>query len=191
MTARIFVYVAHKVGVIDDSAATLFAAAKKIDAAAPVTAVVTGFGPALAAVATELCSSCVEVWKISSEALAYPNAELIRPALAKVLPKGSILLVSHDHFGIDLAPGLSIKLDTAFVSDVVDIDSLTGAQLKVVRQEFGGQVSTHVTCDISSGAVITVRPGALKPITAAPANGTVIDKSAEVGTLTARRRYLE
>ncbi len=36
-----------------------------------------------------------------------------------VLPPNSILLVPHDHFGIDLAPGLSIKLNSAFVSDVL------------------------------------------------------------------------
>ena len=65
------------------------------------------------------------------------------------------------------------------------------ASLKVVRQEFGGQVSTHVRCDISSGAVINVRPGAFKPVEGAAANGVVVDKSAEVGALSAGRRYLE
>ena len=63
--------------------------------------------------------------------------------------------------------------------------------LKVVRQEFGGQVSTHVRCDISSGAVINLRPGAFKPVESAAANGAIVDKSAEVGALTAGRRYLE
>ena len=56
-----------------------------------------------------------------------------------------------------------IKLDSTFVSDVVAIEGLDGAFLKVVRQEYGGQVSTHVRCDVSSGAVVNVRPGAFKP----------------------------
>jgi electron transfer flavoprotein alpha subunit len=42
----------------------------------------------------------------------------VRKALLKVLPSDSIVLVAHDHFGIDLAPGLSIKMNAAFVSDV-------------------------------------------------------------------------
>jgi electron transfer flavoprotein alpha subunit len=63
--------------------------------------------------------------------------------------------------------------------------------LKLVRQEFGGQVSAHVRCDISSGAVITIRPGAFKPLESAPAGGVVVDKSAAVGALTSGRRYLE
>ena len=39
--------------------------------------------------------------------------------------------------------------------------------------------------------MITVRPGAFKPLESASVNGTVVDKSAEVGALTAGRRYLE
>jgi len=188
---RIFVYIAHKNGVADDSAAELLAAAKKTDAAASPTAIVTGSGPDLDAVCSTLRASYGEVWKVAHEAFAYPNAELIRKALVKIVPAGSIVLVAHEHFGIDLGPGLSIKLNAAFVSDVLAIDGIDGTDLKVVRQEFGGQVSAHVLCDISSGAVITVRPGAFKPTDSGALGGTVVDKSSEVGALTAGRRYLQ
>jgi electron transfer flavoprotein alpha subunit len=116
---------------------------------------------------------------------------LIRKALVKVLPANSIVLVAHEHFGIDLAPGLSIKLNSPFVSDVVDMEGLEGSSLKLVRQEFGGQISAHVRCDISSGAVVTVRPGAFRSPESAPVRGAVVEKSIEVGALTAGRRYLE
>ncbi len=101
------------------------------------------------------------------------------------------MLVSHDHFGIDLSPGLSIQLNSAFVSDVTTIDGVEGNALKLVRQEFGGQVNAHVRCDISSGAVINIRPGAFKPEPGVAAPGVILDKSSQVGALTARRRYLE
>jgi electron transfer flavoprotein alpha subunit len=191
MTARIFAYIVHKGGVADDSAGELLAAAKKIDPAAKPTAVAIGLGAEVDQVCTGLCASYDEVWKVANDTLAYPNAELIRKALVKVIPQGSIVLVPHNHFGIDLAPGLSIRLNAAFVSDVMGIDGVDGTFLKVVRQEFGGQVSTHVRCNISSGAVVTPRPGSFKAVEGAPANGKVMDKSAEVGTLTARRRYVE
>ena len=190
MTARIFAYIVHKAGVADDSAAELLAAAKKINPAASPTAVVTGWGPDLDTVCESLRSSYSEVWKVASESLAYPNAELIRKALVKTLPQGSTVLVPHNHFGIDLGPGLSIKLNAAFVSDVLDVDGIEGSFLKVVRQEFGGQVSTHVRCDVSSGVVINLRPGAFKPIECASAGGAVVDKSGEVGVLVAGRRYV-
>ncbi|MFZ0312975.1 MAG: electron transfer flavoprotein subunit alpha/FixB family protein [Candidatus Korobacteraceae bacterium] len=190
MTARIFAYIVHKGGVVDDSAAELLAAAKKIDPAASPTAIVTGSGAELDAVCTSLTASYSEVWKVASDSLAYPNAELIRHALVNVLPAGALVLVPHNHFGIDLGPGLSIKLNAAFVSDVVGIDGIDGTSLKVVRQEFGGQVSTHVRCNIANGAVINVRPGAFKPVEGAAAAGKVIDQTAQVGPLTAKRRYL-
>ncbi len=189
--ARIFAYIVHKAGVADDSAAQLAAAAKKIDPTASPTALLTGWGADLAAACGAVRASYAEIWTISNEALAYPNAELIRKALVKVVPPGSIVLVAHEHFGIDLAPGLSIKLNSTFVSDVLDIAGIEGGALKVVRQEFGGQVSAHVRCDISSGAVVTVRPGAFKPLESAPVAVTVVDKSSEAGALTAGRRYLE
>jgi electron transfer flavoprotein alpha subunit len=189
--ARIFAYIIHKDGVADDSAAELLAAAKKIDAAASPTAVVAGWGPQLDAVCTALSGSFAEIWKIANEALTYPNAELVRKALVSVLPHDGILLVPHAHFGVDLSPGLSIKMNSAYVSDVLNIEGLEGTQLKLIRQEFGGQVSAHVRCDISSGAVINLRPGAFKPLESAAVAGRVLDKSSEVDALTARRRFLE
>ena len=68
MTARIFAYIAHKGGVVDDSAAELLAAVKKIDPAASPTAVVTGTGAELDAVCESLRASYGEVWKIANEA---------------------------------------------------------------------------------------------------------------------------
>ena len=184
-----FAYVTHKAGVADDTAFEMIAAAKKIDANASPTAILTGFGSELDAVCDSLKASYSEVWKIANEALAYPNAEVIRQVLVKVVPAGSVLLVAHDHFGIDLAPGLSIKLNAAYLPDVLDI-AVDGTSLNAVRQEFGGQVSAHVHCNVSNGVVINVRPGAFKPEPATAA-GQIVDKAGEVGSISARRRHLE
>lgn len=189
--APIYALIAHKGGVADDTALELAAAAKKIDPAAAVTAIVTGSGADLEAVATAVAASYAKVVKFSHAALAYPNAEVVRKLLAQVLPANAIVLVPHDTFGMDLAPGLSIKLDSAFVADVVDIDGVAGDTLTVIRQEFSGMVSTHVACNLSGGLVITARPGAFAPDKSASAGGTVEDKSAEVGDLTAQRTFLE
>ena len=188
---RSFAYIAHKNGVLDDSAAELAAAAKRVDPSAAPTAIVVGSGAQLENSCAEVQKVYPEVWKVSNDALAYPNAELIRKALLKIVPAGALTLVAHDHFGIDLAPGLSIKLNAAFVSDVTAIDAHDGQTLKLVRQEFGGVVSTHINCDISSGVVMTLRPGAFKAAENLSAPGTVLDKSAEVGALSSGRRYLE
>ncbi len=188
--SRIFAYIVHAGGVADDSAPELVAAAKRIDPQASPVAILTGSGPELDAACDQLRQSYAEIWKIANAALAYPNADLVRPALASVVPRGSVVLVSHSHFGVDLAPGLSVKLDSAFLPDVVAIDGMDRACLEVVRQELGGQVSTHVSCDMTAGAVITVRPGAFKA-DAPAATGRIVDKSTEIGALISGRRYIE
>jgi len=189
--ARIFAYIVHKNGVADDTAAELPVAARRIDPTQHCTAIVTGWGADLDEVCESLRGTYSEIWKIAREPLAYPNAELVGQALLSVLPAGSILLVPHAHFGVDLSPGLSIRMNAAYLPDVMDIEGVEGDWLKAVRQEFGGQVSTHIRCDLSTGAVLNIRPGAFRPSEGAPAGGQVVDHSAEVGALTTRRRYLE
>jgi len=185
----IFVYVPHNGGSVDDTAFELLAAAHTMAGPeACVTAVAAGWGAELDAVCEQLRASFDEVWELAQGALVYPNAELVRQALAAVLPRGCILLVPHNHFGVDLSPGLSIRMNSVYVSDVLEIEGLEGDWLKLVRQEFGGQVSTHVRCDVSAGAVLNVRPGAFQPLEGPAVSGQV--REVAVGPLTARRRYL-
>ncbi len=192
MAGQVFAYIRHKAGKADDTAQELAIAAGKIYPDASPTAIVTGAGSDLDAVCNEVAASYQEVWKFDNEALAYPNAEAIRKLLVAVLPPDAVILIPHDTFGMDLGPGLSIKLDSVFVSDVVDFDGLEGDTLKVIRQEYSGQVSTHSSCDVSAGAVIDIRPGVFQAEeSGAAAGGQVVDKSADVGDLTVARHFLE
>jgi len=194
MAQQIFAYIIHKNGVVDDTALEMITAAGKLDADASVTAVIAGSGAELDGVCKDVASSFAEVWKIDNEALAYINAEVIRPMLARILPKESIVMVPHEHFGMDLAPGLSVKLDAAYLPDAVDFEGIEAGKLKAVREEFGGQVSTHVLCDISQGVVITVRPGSFKADESKSAGGNIVDKTAEAmegGLADGVRRFLE
>jgi electron transfer flavoprotein alpha subunit len=189
--AQIFAYIVHKDGVADDSAMELVEAAKKIDGSTSPIAIVAGSGASLDMVCKTVETAYKEIWKLDGDAFAYPNAEVIRKALVNILPAVSILLLAHDTFGMDLGPGLSIKLDAAFASDVVDIEGAEGSVLKLVRQEYGGAVSTHVNCESAAGAVLSVRPGCFQAEENPGAGGTVTDKSGDAGDLTVGRRYLE
>src|SRR5210317_2627185 len=139
MAGQIFAYITHKTGKADDSAFELVIAAGKIYPDASTTAIVTGAGADLDAVCNEVAQSYKEVWKFDHEALAYPNAEAIRKLLVSVLPQDAILLAPHDTFGMDLCPGLSIKLDSVFAADVIGFEELAGDTLKLIRQEYSGQ----------------------------------------------------
>ena len=189
--ADIYAYITHKNGVAGDSALELINAAKKIDAGASVTAIVTGSGGGLDKVADDVAATYPKVFKFSNDALAYPNAEVIRQLLVNVLPNDAIVLIPHDTFGMDLGPGLSIKLDSVFVSDVVDIEGTDGDTLNVIRQEYSGMVSTHVSADMTTGAVINIRPGSFSPDESKSASGSVADKSGDAGDLSAKRTFLE
>jgi len=189
MDARIFVFVAHKDGRADDSALELATAARTLFPGCTPVALVAGSG--VDAVCQEAAASFSEVWAFDHVALTYPNAELLRPLLIKVLPAGAMLLLPHNTFGLDLGPGLSVKLGVTYVPDVVGAEGVEGTNLKVVRQEFAGQVSAHVHCDIARGAVITVRSGAFRPAEAVPVAGQVVDRSADAVGLSARRKFVE
>ena len=95
MAAQIFAYIAHKSGKLDDSALELTTAAKKIDADASITAVVFGDAATADAAAAKAANTYKAVWKVADSALAYPNAELIRPMLAKLHPASAHRLLWH------------------------------------------------------------------------------------------------
>jgi hypothetical protein len=131
MAEQVFAYIAHKEGKADDTAVELATAAGKIYPDAGAIAIVTGSGSDLDAVCNEVAAFYKEVWKFDNDALSYPNAEAVRKLLVDALPRDAVVLLAHDTFGMDLGPGLAIKLDSAFISDVVDFEGLEGDLLKV------------------------------------------------------------
>ena len=179
MPKKIFAFIPHKEGVADDTTLELITAAGKIDPNAPVTGILAGTGTNLPAVCNEMTSSFQEIWKFEDEAFSYPDAEVMRKVLGRFLPEGCIVLVPHDHFGIDLTPGLSIELGASFLSDVIGLEGFENGVLKAVRQEYSGQVCAHVDCDISNGTVISIRPGSFKPDESKRIDGRIIDKTSE------------
>jgi len=192
--AQIFAYILHKDGVVDDTALELRTAAATLDPEAAVTAVVTGSAGDLDNVCKEAARSFDTVWKVENDALAYPNAEVIRLLMKQLLPKNSRVLLPHEHFGMDLAPGLSVALEAAYLPDSVTFEGMEGDALKAVREEYSGMVRTHVRCDLSTGAVITLRPGAFAPDERKDKTGEIIDKTPEIlqeGLQEAPRRFLE
>jgi len=190
--ADIFAYIAYKDAKADDSALELVNAARKIDPAAEPIALVLGSSADADAVAAEVADHYKTVWKVTDDALSYPNAEVIRPMLVKLLPAGSIVLMPMDSFGLDLAPGLSVKMGAAYIADAVNFDGLQDGKLVADRQEYQGQVHAKVEADAGDGVVVTVRPGAFAPEEAGGAGGEVVDKTADAGPVPdAKRKFLE
>ncbi|MCB2189993.1 MAG: electron transfer flavoprotein subunit alpha/FixB family protein [Deltaproteobacteria bacterium] len=190
MAQEVFVFVSHRGGKADDSALELLSAARVLSPDGSVTALVSGWGTELDQVCEEMAGRCPEIWKLAHEGLAYPNAEALRKCLLSVLPEGALLLMAHDTLGMDLGPGLSVLLDSPFISDVKAMEPPQDGKLRLVREEYGGQVSTHLSCDISRGAVLSIRSGSF-PVAQEGAAGEVRDKSPDIGDLSCGRRFLK
>jgi len=194
MAIQVYVYMAHSGGISDDTTLEMISAAKALDPDASVTAIAMGSGDDLEAVCSDVAATYGEVWKIDNEALAYPNAEIYRSVLTRILPEGSIFLAPNNTFGMDLMPGLAVVLERPFLPDVVGFEGLEGGVLTAVRQEYGGQVSTHIQAHISNGAVMTTRAGVFKADETKSAGGQVVDKSSEAlaeGVPESSRVFLE
>ncbi len=191
MADQVFAVVLHQDGKPDDTALELLTVAAQVFPGAAPIAILAGVGAPLDTACGAAAAAYSEVWKLGHQSLAHPNAEALRALLVQVLPKGCAVLLPHTTFGMDLGPGLSVKLDLPYLPDVVGIDGVDGTTLTVTRQELSGQVSSHWSVDLSGGAVLTVRPGSFAAGAPAGTPGTVIDKSAEAGEPPTRRRFVE
>ncbi|MCK7504565.1 MAG: hypothetical protein MZV70_11080 [Desulfobacterales bacterium] len=89
MAAQVFAFMLHKDGKADDSAPGA-GGRRPEDGARRVARRDRDRrgGRRWTACARRLAAAYPEVWKFAGDALAYPNAEIIRPLLLKVLPKG-------------------------------------------------------------------------------------------------------
>jgi len=186
---QIFAYIINKDGKADDTALELALAAKKLDSDAQVTAIVAGSG--IDSVCQEVSAAYNEVWKIDNAALAYPDGEIMGKILPGLLPEKAVLLMAHEYLAMDMAPGLAIRTNAAFIADVTDIEGMDGTTGKFVRQEFSGMVSTHNTTELADGAVITVRPGVFASEETPSVSGSVVDKSGDVTIPETNRKFLE
>jgi electron transfer flavoprotein alpha subunit len=190
MSRQIFAYIEHNDGAVEDSAFELIKVAEEIDPQAQVTALLFGSGQELEDACQHAASIYPQVWKVDKQEHSYQNAEIIRPQMLNLLPADAIVLAPFNTFGMDLTPGLAIKLDSAHVSDIVGLDGVDGDTLKAVRQEHGGQVHTHVHCDLSAGAVLLVRGGVF-PQSEGGQEGAVADKTSEAGDVQVGRKFVE
>jgi electron transfer flavoprotein alpha subunit len=193
MARQLFAYILHKDGLADDTAFEIAAAAGAIGKDASVTAVVAGSGFGLDKACQSLLGWYDEVWKIEHPGLDHVNPEILRPMLLEILPENALFLMAHEHFGMDLGPGLSIKMGSAYLPDVTAFEGVDNDWLKAIREEYAGTVSTHVNCNIAKGAVITVRPGAFKPQESSK-TGKIVDKSGDAAAgdpTDAKRRCIE
>ena len=176
-------------GEIDDSAWELAQAARKAGAERVAAALL---GKDVAVHAEKLTSAFDAVHVFDDAQLEVPDGEvssaLLAPFLQSLAP--SWVLVPHTNYGMDLAPGLAVKLGRPLLTDLIAIESMENG-IQAVRTMYGGKVNARVQAGArDSGFVLTLRPGSF-PAAEAPSVGGAFNAEEVPTDLAPGRRYLE
>ncbi len=119
------------------------------------------------------------------------NADLYKGILLSLIQehKPFMVLMPHSPWGMDLAPGLSVKTGFPLATDCVDI-LVENGKPKVVRQIYTGKIFSRVAFKEAETYVITVRASAFPPDKAEGHAGEVVKVEAPPDLPEPRRRFV-
>jgi electron transfer flavoprotein alpha subunit len=162
-------------GALSRSALELVAAAREL-APDQIAAALLGHGEELADAARTLQRHGVGVvYRVDHALLASGQTDAALVAVRAVVERdgSSIVLVSADTVGRELAPRLAHRMGAALATECVEV-GLDGGRPVVKRQVYGGRAVATIAIK-RRPAVISIKPRALEPAAEAPASGPVVD----------------
>jgi electron transfer flavoprotein alpha subunit len=172
--SKILAIVERAGGGLDESAWELLAAGRALAGDGGKVAAAL-LGHEIGGIATELATGFDEVHVFDDARLTDPDGEADGLALEALIAreKFEVILAPHTNRGIDLAPGLSVKLGVPLLADCFTLE-WKGEQLSGQRTVFGGKVHATVTAAPSEkGCMATLRGGAFPAATPSGDAGTV------------------
>jgi len=154
----IFVLVEHRQGEIRDITFEMLSKCKEIS---KTTAVLLGND--VEQFLDPLKGYADTIMVVKDEKLEYFNSKMYQMVLSHLINENKPLLtlIGHTSYGIDLAPGLAIKLQIPLATDCADF-FLEDGQLRIVRQMYGGKVDAKATLKKSDSYLITIRPASFE-----------------------------
>ncbi len=159
----IFVLVEHRQGEIRDITFEMLSKCKEIakDINARITALLLGND--VETYLEPLKGYADAIMVVKDKKLEYFNSKTYQMILAHLISENKPLLalIGHTSYGIDLAPGLAIKLQIPLATDCADF-FLEDGQLRIVRQMYGGKVDVKATLTKSDSYLITIRPASFE-----------------------------
>ena len=176
-------------GGLDESTWELLTAARALADGGRVAAAV--LGKDVGALATELAGGFDAVHVFDDAQLADPDGEADALALAPLIAREGfdVTLLGHTNGGIDLAPGLSVRVGAPLLADCFALQ-WEGDTLAATRTVYGGKVHARVTAVASDrGYMATLRGGAFA-VAEAGAVGGAIQAEALPDGFAPRRRNL-
>ena len=159
----IFVLVEHRQGEIRDITFEMLSKCKEIakEINAQITALLLGND--VEQFLEPLKGYADTILVVKDETLEYFNSKTYQMVLSHLINENKPLLtmIGHTSYGIDLAPGLAIKLQIPLATDCADF-FIEDDQLRIVRQMYGGKVDVRATLKKSESYLITIRPASFE-----------------------------
>ena len=162
MAIRVLCIVERLGSGLDDTAWELLGAARALAGeGGSVGAALLGEG--VADLANELARGYDDVWVFDDGRLADWDGEAYARAVAPLAARErpALILAAHTNLGIDLAPGLSVRVGVPLLPDCLALEAADGGGYVAVRAIYGGKVHARFALTPSAqGAMATLRAGA-------------------------------
>jgi len=129
---------------------------------------------------------------VEDERLEFFNNETYEKVLIQLLAerKPLLALIGHTATGMDIAPGLAVRMKMALATDCIGIDS-EGENFSITRQIYGGKVNAKVSLLKKGPYLFTVRPGAFPVLERDPLPGEIVSLPSSLTEEGLARRFLE
>ncbi len=190
MAAKILCIAELQRGQLDDATWELLSAARALaDDGGHVDAILIGSD--VAQFADVLAGGFDTVRVVEDARLDTPDGEARRALLVPLIQREGydLVLLAHTNTTIDLAPGLSARLEAPLLADCLDITGAEDGGYRATRAVYGGKVNARVKSVSSPITVATLRGGTFPGEAATGVGGAVVAEAAPAD-LDARRRTL-
>jgi electron transfer flavoprotein alpha subunit len=155
-------------GKLTKSTLEVIAAARSLNRAGGVTALVLGSGSSVAAVATEAARFTDQVLVADSPALAQYDPELWTAAITQIAREGEAhtILLSASRSAREFSPRVAIRLEAPLLEDIITLRDEAGS-LHAQRYTYLARVTESISAKASI-IVATIKPGAFAPASPLP-----------------------
>lgn len=188
---QIIVLAEHRKQQLRDTTWEAVAAARKLsaDLGAEVCAVLMGSG--CDAMAQALAKECPKVMVVDAPEFEHFNPDAIIKALPAVLKDidSFLLLMGNSNAVIDLAPGLSVALESALATDCTGLEVRDGLPV-AWRQAYSYKVNTLVSFKDSQKILVTLRGGAFSFTACGDTQGAIDKVASPLDGWKPRRRFV-
>jgi electron transfer flavoprotein alpha subunit len=142
--------------------------------------------------ASKMATECQKVIAIEDKAFETLNSDASIQALVLLMKDRGpfVLIMGNSNSILDLAPGLSVRLDAALATDCFGLEVREG-KVCALRQKYSYKVNTLISFKNADNVVVTLRGGAFTFVPSGQGSGTVEKTASPLGGVSLKKRFLD